>query len=363
MTLLRPVRSAVLVRAPSNIALIKYMGKKTGDLEVGKNLPENASLSMTLSNLCTYLEISGSPENVDVLLNQKPENALGEMPELSDAGKEKFLKHIGRFREMADELSQASDLTFESLEQKIALKTSNTFPHSAGIASSASSFAALSLACFYYFVNDRERFRARFQNDSSLREVIARFSRLGSGSSCRSFFGPFCSWHDEKVSPTPSSLPDLVDLVLVVSHQPKEVGSSEAHARVKTAQAWSGRAGHPTRPERANARFHQLARAVNEGNFGLVSTLAYDDFIDMHELFQTSHPPFTYMTTESKNVVNWLETQGLSGLEFITTMDAGPNIHVLVPKPSADALQKKIETRFPDVKILRDVTSLGPEIL
>jgi diphosphomevalonate decarboxylase len=158
-------------------------------------------------------------------------------------------------------------------------------------------------------------------------------------------------------------LPDLTDLVLVVSHQPKEVGSTEAHARIKTSQEWVGREGHPPRPERARIRYQQMTQALAQGQLPMVSTLAHDDFMDMHELFHTAHPPWTYLTSESKEVLSGMEALAFDEPAMIVTMDAGPNVHVLVPSAQAERVRKKIQTRFPEIKILKDVASYGPEIL
>lgn len=335
----------ILVKAPSNIALVKYMGKLPG----GVNLPENPSISMTLSNLATYLEIKvlPAPSFSRRWVPEVPSGGKGDSPNLDRAGEEKFLAHFDRC------VSRLSDTPPTGA---VEIRSANTFPHSAGIASSASSFAALTLACAGLVARDRKTFEEKFKTDGSFRAELARLSREGSGSSCRSFDGPFVAWEKEQVQVLPSRLPPLSDLVVVISSGQKKVGSSEAHARVKSSPHWQGRVA------RAGSRFAKLGQAITGGNFQELSEIADADFRDMHQLFETAVPSFSYFAEGTTQVLDFIE-EIASPSEVAVTMDAGPNVHVVVPQAEEAHWKRKLSLQFPEYPILVDREGMGAEIL
>src|SRR5690606_28765036 len=227
----RAPRMRILVRAPSNIAIVKYMGKSAASPEK-RNIPENPSISMTLSGLCTFLEVrasdGGKTGSKVRLVEEPPAGARGESPKLSESGSQRFTDHFLRCVEKLPAVFVRFGLVARGdAASSYEIRTSNTFPHAAGIASSASSFAALTLATAALQALDREAFRKRYAEDAALRAALGSLSREGSGSSARSFDGPFVSWEGETVEAVPSSLPPLSDLVVVVSSGEKKVGSSE----------------------------------------------------------------------------------------------------------------------------------------
>jgi diphosphomevalonate decarboxylase len=215
----------ILARAPSNIAIVKYMGKR----DPGKNIPANPSLSMTLSALCTYVEIRSAISGGVRLVAEKPKDSKGEAPNLSSGGREKFLLHFARVMERGPSLLSEFSISSRNPPEHVEIRSSNTFPASAGIASSASSFAALTLATAAYLAKDQEIFRERYSNEPSFRRALAALSREGSGSSCRSFEGPFVSWDEECTERVPSALRPLSDLVVVVSAGEKFAISGYRH--------------------------------------------------------------------------------------------------------------------------------------
>lgn len=343
---------STLVRAPSNIALVKYMGKQPGS----ENLPDNPSVSLTLDRLATWVELSfaDSAALSDSYVAVAPEGAEGRAPDLNEAGTKKFLAHLARFKQEARAIGERHEIEFRDLARPVVVKSTNTFPHSAGIASSASSFAALSLASFLHFARDRAAFFRRWEVDVNLRETVAEFSRRGSGSSCRSLQGPWVSWEGAYARKLYSKMPALVDLVLIAGEQPKTVGSSEAHARVKSSPRWPGRVS------RAESRHREAVRAIEEGDFEKVARLSDEDFRDMHELFHTSEPSFTYWNEDTKMLLAYFAEHAPG--RFILTMDAGPNLHLIVPDSESFAWEEKLESRFPGMRILRDSQGKGAEI-
>jgi diphosphomevalonate decarboxylase len=351
---LKPAPDRALARAPSNIALVKYMGKLEGE----GNLPENPSLSMTLSGLCSFVEVRVVPGAAGVRwIPEKPAGARGEVPAIDERGAAKFAAHCSRVLERAPDLLMPFDLRFEPLPDgsSVEIRGTNTFPHGAGIASSASSFAALTLAAAALGVSDRDRFREGLRRSPGLRRALARLAREGSGSSCRSFEGPFVSWTGEDARKAESSLAPLLDLVVVVSREPKAVGSSEAHRRVKTSPQWPGR------PDRAVTRHEALVEALRGGDLATVARIAGDDSADMHRLFETSDPSFTYADERTAKVMRYLRS--LEDPELAITMDAGPNVHVLVPVEKAADLEEALRAIDPAIEVLADEAGNGAELV
>jgi diphosphomevalonate decarboxylase len=354
--------SRVLVRAPSNIALVKYMGKSVRPGDEGRNIPENSSLSMTLSNLCTFVELrtAHTEEGKIDWVPEIPAGARGEVPKLDEKGIEKFVRHFELCRERAGAIARERRIDLDPTRMARAsfgaeLRSANTFPHSAGIASSASSFAALTLATFAYFARDPAMFQARFRVDAELRRSLAALSREGSGSSCRSFEGPFVSWTGERAVSLSSHLPRLSDLVIVVSAGEKKVGSSEAHRRVRTSPHWEGRVA------RAEKRHGELIAAISKGDFPGLSAIAEADFRDMHQLFETASPAFSYFVEGTEKVLEFLENE-VDGTVAVT-MDAGPNVHLIVPQSQEAHWKEKLTRAFPEYPVMVDREGAGAEIV
>jgi mevalonate pyrophosphate decarboxylase len=247
----------IKVFAPTNIALIKYMGKQP------QNIPENPSLSLTLQTLGTLVTVGESSEPL-------PESPFKWIPYSFVPGsvaQQKMRKHFER-------VAHGLQLQPPKYDVETQLRSYNNFPSDAGIASSASSFAALTLVfarlCFRATNEDAQLGDERFLklwNDERiegqhLRQTLSRLSREGSGSSIRSWSGPWVEWSDQDFKKVSPEFPQLIDHIVIVSDQIKAVGSSEAHQRVKTSPFWSGR------PLRAQGRYV----APRLGLAGLVST-------------------------------------------------------------------------------------------
>lgn len=307
--------------APSNIALIKYMGK----ISTAHNQPTNSSLSWTIEDLRSFVRVTLREDFKDDQWAplEGPDFAKLEMSEKSI---ERFLKHFKNLKE-----------TF-GITQNFLIQSANNFPSDCGLASSASSFAALTLAATEAFgkLNDDVRYLSTLEK--------AELSRLGSGSSCRSFFGPWSLWFSEGVRPLEFPIHHLLHQVLVVENEKKQVSSSEAHKRVVTSQLFQGR------PERAEARLAELMQAFRNidqpENWRKAFQIVWDEFWDMHKLFETSQPPFKYMLPKTMDALNYLhELWKQEGDGPLVTMDAGANIHLLY-RPDQAALRDRIRDHF-----------------
>lgn len=296
----------VVATAPSNIALIKYMGK-TDTLD---NLPANSSLSWTLEALQSTVEI----EYDESLAADVWEPLAGGALELSETGRAKFLKHVARVKADA------------GVGGFFRVRSANNFPADCGIASSASSFAALTKACYQMFEALDEDYDA-----PSVREQ-AEMSRRGSGSSCRSFFAPWAMWTREGVRPLELPVQRLLHQVAILNTAKKEVSSSEAHKRCVTSLLFKGR------PQRAEERLAEFLQALRKSDWERAYDVVWAEFQDMHALFETSQPAFGYWHPDSIRVLTLAREEWRARKDGpLVTMDAGANVHLLWREDQAEA--------------------------
>jgi diphosphomevalonate decarboxylase len=286
-------------QAPANIALIKYMGKKDNT----KNTPDNPSLSYTLNNLLSSVVLeshSGKKDFWEPLDTPGATNFI-----LSSSGQQRFLQHLARIKEHFN------------YKAAFVVRSTNNFPHSSGLASSSSSFAALT-KCAVLALSEL--------NNTPLLSIEeqAQLSRLGSGSSCRSFFSPWALWQGETVEAIELPYKDLLHQVIVISHDEKSVPSSEAHMRIKSS-------GHYTaRSQRATENLKVLRQALETKDWPSAYQICWHEFQDMHQLFTSCKQPFSYMTEKCREALRSLQDLwNHTGDGPIVTMDAGPNIHLL----------------------------------
>ncbi len=298
--------------APSNIALIKYMGKESA--EAGRNQAVNPSLSMTISAFRTSVEVER--------LGDSGEDRWSLLPGSSPLREESAKRFLDFFTRIKEE---------QEVKGSFLVRSGNNFPSDAGLASSASSFAALTMAACTAFADLKK-------TPPLPMEQQAMISRTGSGSSCRSFFGPWCAWEGSQIGTVPSRLPELVDLVAVMDTGYKKVSSSEAHKRVQTSPLYEGR------PGRARARQEAIKKALAAGDYAKTAEISWAELWDMHSLFHTSNVPFFYLSSVSMAVLRWAEERWeKKGHGPITTVDAGPNVHLLVPAAEKDEFRREIE--------------------
>jgi diphosphomevalonate decarboxylase len=322
--------------APSNIALIKYMGKVPDQ----GNFPTNSSLSFTLPHLRSYVEIHATPEKQDTwqslehviqLLGNKTAPKLQPVS-LSTDGIERFLQH---FQALKKNLQISGNYL---------IKSGNDFPADCGLASSASSFAALTLASY-------ELAKSQGSALDFNRAELAELSRQGSGSSCRSFFGPFSLWYRDGVKPLEFDQATWVHDVVVLEAGRKEVSSSSAHQRVLSSLNFQGR------PERAERRLAEAIQAIKEKNWRDLSEVCWAEFWDMHALFETSRPSFGYLTPSAYEVLQMTRDLWKTQQDGpVVTMDAGPNVHLLWRQDQKVLRESFLKNHLPSQKIY---SSLG----
>ncbi len=291
-------------RKASNIALIKYMGK----MDSQKNKPVNGSLSWTLDHLLTTVTLERS-ENI-----QDHWQPLGNSYpfQMTERRLEKYLSHFQNLKK------------YFGVKDCFKIKSGNNFPADCGVASSASSFAALTEAGCLALSEITSREISLFEK--------AQLSAWGSGSSSRSFLTGWVYWDGYEIMSLETPFSSLLHIVVLVSDKPKEVSSSQAHQNVLSSLLFHGR------DKRAESRLAGFKKNLLNHNWAGLYSIAWQEFWDMHSLFETSDPCFGYLLPESLRVLRkarqlWL-TRGDGPL---ITMDAGPNIHLLF-RPDQDSV-------------------------
>src|SRR5262249_2228879 len=132
-------------------------------------------------------------------------------------------------------------------------------------------------------------------------DKLAGLSRLGSGSSCRSFYSPWAIWDEQGARAVDLPYQELIHHVVLISEEEKQISSSEAHQRVPTSPLFA------TRPDRAKQRLKVLLENLHSKNWRTVYELVWQDFHDMHQMFQTANPAFSYINPTSQSVLNYLQ--------------------------------------------------------
>jgi diphosphomevalonate decarboxylase len=295
---------------PTNIALIKYMGKTDSQ----RNVPSNGSLSYTLPHLTSTVTLELYEGAHDIW--QPFQNY-----ELSVQAQQKFLNHLAFLKQQF------------GFQGNFIVRSANNFPADCGLASSASSFAALTQCT----VNALQALGIAPVLEKT---QIAALSRQGSGSSCRSFFAPWALWRGENVAPIELPYAELQHRVVIVSQRAKTISSREAHSRVQTSLLFQYRA------QRVEQRLTQLINAFQQRDWPEAYAIIWQEFSDMHALFETAAQPFGYCLPESLTVLaylrNFWENHGDGPL---VTMDAGPNVHLLF-RPEQHAVMTRIQAEL-----------------
>jgi len=295
-------------RCPSNIALVKYWGKK------GLQLPANASISFTLRDLYTEtrIESDGGSGKVEVYAEGQRNQAFDDKVKAFFERQHAAMPWISGFDFRVD--------------------TKNNFPHSSGIASSASGMGALALC-----VADLHR-----QISGEILPVagISSMARLGSGSACRSLFGPLGVWGEHPDYPGSADTYAVAfpegelhpefryweDAVLNVESGRKAVSSSAGHKLLDA---------HPYAAARyaaANENMHRLRKILSMGDISAFTALVESEALQLHAMMMCSMPYYLLMKPASLEIINRIwKYREQTGLPLVITLDAGANVHVLYP--------------------------------
>lgn len=304
-------------RSPSNIALIKYWGK------FGNQLPRNPSISFTLDEAHTNMVLQWEVKND--LSDQNPEVHLYFEGE----------NHPDFERKIQIKLSSLLNY-FPFLGQlKLTIDSVNSFPHSAGIASSASSMSALAL-CLCSL--EHELF-GTLDDDDLFERKASYIARLLSGSACRSIYSTSALWGEFPEITSSSNLyavpmdqnihdifKDFHNSILIVSTREKSVSSSEGHKLMES---------HPyaqVRYGQAHQRMSKILSALRAGDVETFGLLLEQEALTLHAMMMASQPPYILMEPATVQIIKHLQSfREDTGIPAYFTLDAGPNIHLLYP--------------------------------
>jgi diphosphomevalonate decarboxylase len=305
--------------APTNIALIKYWGKRQLEL----NLPVTGSLSVTLPNKGTTTTLSINSSNHDnVTLNGK---------KLSND--DKFSKRLSDFLNL---FRQNQAVFFD-------IDTSNNIPTAAGLASSASGFAAIVMAL-------NELFEWQLSD-----KALSILARMGSGSACRSFWPGFVEWHggaqedglDSFAKPLDDKWPDLCIGLLIFETGEKPHSSTQAMLNcAKTSPSFK------EWPAQHANDLNEFKEALDKKNFTLLGEVSERNAQAMHQTIIDSQPSINYSTKETTRLKEKVWQLREEGVPVYFTQDAGPNLKLIFEESSQEAIKK----HFPSVDIIEAFT-------
>lgn len=294
--------------AYSNIAFIKYWGKS--DLQL--RLPLNSSISMNLSNLqtTTTVEFSLELKNDDIAIDGK-KNAKAQ---------QRIIAHLDRFRKLANtnEFSKVVSV--------------NNFPSSTGLSSSASGFAALTLAA------------ANALSLNLPEKELSVLARLGSGSASRSIPRGFVEWikgENQDSSYAYSLFPEnhwnIVDIVVIVSNDKKQTPTSAAQNFVFTSPFINARL------DRIDKKIKELKNIISEKNFENFGELIESESLEFHAIIMTQNPSFIYLYPETLNLMHAVRKWRQDGLPVYFTINTGHNIHLICEQKNKDNVLRKLK--------------------
>lgn len=319
---------------------IPLLSKKDKAEFLFKNLSLNPSLSYTLSHFVTKVRIEESHKDTWSPFKNNPFKEKPLYQSNNDCVVENLMPLAAqkRFLDFFKFLKRCFKIPgyYQVFSQ-------NNFPSSIGAASSASSFAALSMAV-YKLAMDRSTIKNKLKKMQP--QDLAFLSRMGSGSSCRCFFSPWCIWQNQTVIPFNAPWNTLDHQLVIVDSQPKKISSQQAHQFIKTSPHFK------SRPKRATKRLKLLCQAFHSKNWEQCFKICYEEFIDMHALFETSSPPFQYKTKQSQNILDHIQRFWKDkGDGPVVTMDAGANIHLLY-RPDQKKQKEEIHNLLSDYIVL-----------
>jgi len=291
-------------RAGSNIAFVKFWGALDPEL----NLPLNNSISLTLDQASTIVSIEFSPRVGEDTVQLEGRPATG-------VARERVVAHLDRLRALARSAEPAQ------------VVSRSTFPVATGMASSASLFAAMTvagLAALGQALDER---------------AVSTIARLGSGSAARSVFGGWVEWvaggrhEDSYAYPlVPREWWPLRDIIVIVSEQPKEMPSSLGHVAAPSSPCHAGRLAR-TGEHLALARTAILTR-----DLALLGRVAEEEALLLHAVTMTGTPSVLYWRPATVAVMRQVWAWRQEGLPVYFTLDAGPNVHVLTTREQAPQL-------------------------
>lgn len=314
--------------APSNIAFIKYWGKKDEKLR----LPENGSISMNLSNLTTTTTVEFSPSLSEDYVEI---NGIKELNEGNRA-----IKHLERVRKIA------------KLSYKAKVVTKNNFPIGTGLSSSASGFAALTLAA------------SKSAGLNLSEKELSILARQGSGSACRSIPDGFVEWLDGDTSETsyaytlyPVNYWDILDVVAIMSYDKKDISSTEGQKIVATSPFYKIRLSNIIK------KLESCKRLLSEKNFPEFGSLIEAEALELHAIMLTSIPSLIYWLPGTIQIMKLVKKLRNEGVEVYFTVNTGQDIHLIIEGKNKEILLEKLHKVKEIKKVIVNTSAAGARLI
>ncbi len=344
---------SVTWKTPSNIALVKYWGKQE------PQIPENASISFTLDACFTLTTLEYKLKDECHLERSRKVilNSHNEMLKQVQHDETGFNFEIFFEGEKKDDFKPKIQKFFERIEQYVpflkdynfVIKSRNSFPHSSGIASSASGMSALALCIMSLEKEVTERSRSEITADY-FNKKASFLARLGSGSACRSIEGELIVWGNHSKIEGSSNLfgvkfpfemhknfKNYHDTILLVDEGEKQVSSTVGHQLMYN---------HPFAQQRfqqANENLSKISEVLKNGDLKQFIAIVESEALSLHAMMLTSNPYFILMKPNTLKIINKIwEFRAVTNSTICFTLDAGANVHILFPEAEKESVTKFI---------------------
>ncbi len=316
------------VRASSDVALIKYWGKKDEVLR----LPENSSISMILDGLDTVTTVEFLPH-----LTKDEVTIQGESDE--DEAK-RVVKHLDRIRTLANIKTFAK------------VVSQNTFPKGTGLSSSGSGFAALTVAA------------AKAAGLDLSEKELSILARQGSGTACRCICNGIVQWKDAETSEEsysetlfPPEYWDIRDVVAVVDEGKKKISSTEGHQTAQSSPFFA------ERQKRIKDKIESLKTALQKKDFTALGEIVEAEALEFHTILLTSSPSLIAWYPGTIEVMHAVRLLRAEGVPAYFTINTGFNVHVLTLPEHEEKVRDHLESLSLVQKTLRAKVGRAPTII
>lgn len=335
-------------RCPSNIALVKYWGKRE------RQLPSNPSLSFSLAEC--YTETTIEYEIIEAYSSPLVSFSFNGVPN-------------SRFQERINEFVQNLIVDIPAIEKlRLNIHSKNSFPHSAGIASSASAFGSIALC----LCSIEQKIVGQVTGNMDFYKKASYLARIGSGSACRSIYPGFVVWGDSEfqnnfsnlyATPLPfdvhADFRSLCDTVLVVSSAEKKLSSSAGHNLMKDHPYAMGRYNQ------AEKNLNSLITALRTGDINSFVQVIEFEAMSLHALIMSSGEGTMLLKPNTLSMIDKIvDFRKATKIPVCYTLDAGPNIHLIYPEKYKEKILSFIEADLialcEDQYIIFDKLGAGP---
>lgn len=304
--------------AHSNIALIKYWGRSK-DHDPNLNIPLNDTVSMTKYGLTDGIHLQ-TQTTIEFSSEYDKDMVIVEGQEVTGRHFERIIRVIDHLRAMA------------TIDYKFKMMSQNDFPTQAGLASSASAFAALTAAA-------ADALGSKFS-----RKELSKIARLGSGSAARSIYGGFVycyagNSHDTSFAEQICSHDcfDINTVIAIVDTGKKDITSDEGHYLAHTSPF------NKIRIHKSQQQAKEIRKLILDNDFDKVGQIAEANCLYMHTVMMTSQPSLFYWQPTTLSIIKAIQKLRREGLPCYFTVDAGPNVHCLCQSNHMHELQKLIK--------------------